>query len=215
MAFMATADEKKSRRKSTLELLAVLLLGIATIATAWCGFQASRWNNRSNSEQQDATNDRIESSRLFTLGAQKVSYDANTVTQYAQAVANEQVELQKFIRANIVRPAFLPTLDKWIADVASGSGTPGNLFTDQEYLATQFADANKYQALSDEQGVLSDESQRHSADYVLITLITATALFFAGVTSSFEARSARLMLLLLAGVTLAVAAARLVGLPVA
>ena len=30
-----------------LELIVVLLLGITTIGTAWCGFQATRWNGQS------------------------------------------------------------------------------------------------------------------------------------------------------------------------
>ena len=37
-----------TRRKSRsgLELMAVFLLGVGSVATAWCGFQASQWNGR-------------------------------------------------------------------------------------------------------------------------------------------------------------------------
>ena len=30
-----------------LQLIAVVLLGITTVGTAWCGFQAARWNGQS------------------------------------------------------------------------------------------------------------------------------------------------------------------------
>jgi hypothetical protein len=41
-----TARSERSRQSNNRqsEMIAVLLLGVATIGTAWCGYQASRWN---------------------------------------------------------------------------------------------------------------------------------------------------------------------------
>jgi hypothetical protein len=205
----------RRHRKTTLELVAVLLLGIATVATAWCGFQSSRWNDRDSGAARKATDLRIESSRLFTLGAQKVAYDANSAAQYAQAVVNKQTELKTFLRSNVVRPEFLPTLDAWEAAVKAGNGSAANIFSNKEYLAAQFAPADAAQKQSDDQTTLSEAASKNSGSYVLITLLTATALFFAGVTTSFESKPARLLLLTLAALTLALAASRMISLPIA
>ncbi len=51
--------------------------------------------------------------------------------------------------------------------------------------------------------------------YLLTTLLTALALFFAGVTTSFGSGPARLALLTLGTLALLVAAGRLVDLPIA
>jgi hypothetical protein len=208
------ADTTSSRR-SMLEMLAVLLLGLATVATAWSGYQSSQWSGNETTEARNATNQRIESSRLFSLASQKVAYDAGIVAQYAQAAANEQTKLMAFIRANLVRPEFLPTLDAWEAAVKAGGGQAANLFTNTEYLNAQFKPSKDAQAIGDAASLRSEEASKHSSDYILITLVTATALFFAGVTTSFKSPLARLLLLAIAGLTLAYAASRLVSLPVA
>ena len=75
----------RGTRDRLTEMIAVLLLGIATVGKAWCGYQSSRWN----SEQQDlgrrASDERVEANRLFGLALQTVQYDANMIAQYAQA----------------------------------------------------------------------------------------------------------------------------------
>ena len=50
---------------------------------------------------------------------------------------------------------------------------------------------------------------------MITTILLAVALFFAGVTASFRYRPARVLLLLLAVGTVAVAASRLAELPIA
>ena len=52
-------------------------------------------------------------------------------------------------------------------------------------------------------------------DYIRLTLVFASALFFAGITASFRTRAPKIALLVAAGVTLAVAGALLVDYPVA
>jgi K+-sensing histidine kinase KdpD len=122
--------------------------------------------------------------------------------------------LAQFYRKNLVRPAFVPLLDQWQADLAAGQ-TPQNLFENPDYINAQFAD---YQQAVDQAEALSAQSQQASAtsdEYVITTILLAIALFFAGVTSSFRYQPARILLVLLAVATVAVAAVRLADLPIA
>jgi hypothetical protein len=197
-----------------IEIVAVLLLGIATVGTAWCGYQSSQWNGAQTDLARESSDQRVEASRLFGLATQKVAYDANIVAQYAQAVVQGDDNLAQFYRKNLVRPPFLPLLDQWQAEITAG-GTPTSLFQDQAYLDAQFSE---YQKAVDQAEALSQQSQQASEtsdEYVITTILLAIALFFAGVTSSFRYQPARVLLVLLAVGTVAVAAVRLADLPIA
>jgi hypothetical protein len=209
-------DDSRSRKqhRTPIEMLAVVLLGIATVATAWCGFQSSRWNGQETDHARAATLSRVESSRLYNVAVQKVAYDANVTAQYAAAVSAGNDKLVALLRQNLVRPAFLPFLDQWSAQVKAGETVP-NLFDNQQYLAEQFVDSAAETAKGDAELVLSGDAADNSDGYVAATLLTATALFFAGVTTSFGTRSARIALLMLAMIVLVYVSMRLANLPVA
>ena len=195
-----------------IEIIAVLLLGIATVGTAWCGYQSSQWNGQQNDYARESSDQRVEASRLFGLATQKIAYDASIVAQYAQAVQAGNDPLAQFYRKNLVRAPFLPLLDQWQAEIAAG-GSPTSLFEDPAYLQAQFADYQTAVTKSEELTQLSQEASATSDSYVVTTILLAIALFFAGVTSSFKYAPARVFLIVLATGTVLYAATRLAGLP--
>ena len=204
---------RSSASDRLLQLIAVVLLGITTIGTAWCGFQASRWNGESGDLNGEASARRVEGSRLFGLATQRVTYDSMVVAKYAEAGQARNVELQEFYRESVVRPDFLPFLDRWEAAVKAGDPAVG-VFEDEEYLAGQFA-AYDETVVAAEQATRDGQKAGESADaYVGTTILLAIALFFAGIESSFRFQFARLVLLIAATGAVAVAAARIVDLPV-
>ncbi|HZA73045.1 MAG TPA: hypothetical protein VE476_09040 [Propionibacteriaceae bacterium] len=196
-----------------LELVAVLLLGITTIGTAWCGFQATRWNGQSGDLSRAAATQRIEGSRLFGLATQRITYDSVVVAKYAEASQQGNAELLQFYRRSVVRPDFLPVLSRWEAAAKAGEPNVG-VFEDKDYLAEQFADYNKTVAAAEQAGRESQEADDVAEAYVGTTILLAVALFFAGVTSSFLSRFARILLLIAATGAVAVAAARIATLPI-
>ncbi len=198
-----------------IEVLAVVLLGIATVGTAWCGYQSTRWNGEETDRARTATAAHLEAGRLFGLATQLVSYDSNLVVAYAEATSAENVRLQEFLRESLIRPEFLPLLDEWEAAVLAGDALPGNLLQNEEYLDEQFADYRLAEAAAGDLELASAEAGENADSFVLTTLLLASALFFAGVTTSFRVRLARVALLAGAVITVAYAAARLADLPVA
>lgn len=206
------SDEKPQSHR-LLEIIAVLILGISTVGTAWCGYQASQWNGEQGDLARESSDDRVEASRLFGLATQQVAYDSSIIGDYAVAAQQGNDQLLAFYRKTLVRPAFAPVLDKWIAEVRAG-GTPTSLFEDAAYLDQQFGD---YRSAVDraEKTTQASQAAGTTADaYVVTTILLAVALFFAGVTSSFQYAPARVFLLILALGTIAVSASRLADLPV-
>jgi len=198
-----------------IEIVAVLMLGVATVGSAWCGYQASQWNGKQDDEARAATDARVEASRQFGLATQKVAYDASMVAQYAQAFIDGNTKLTDFYRSTLFRPDFLPVVQRWEDQVRAGGTPPTNLFQDPQYLTDVFTDYTKAQATADADTAKASEAGSLGDDYVLTTLLLASALFFAGVTTSFRMRVPRLMLLAAAGLIIAYAASRLVTLDVA
>jgi hypothetical protein len=196
-----------------IELVAVLVLGIATVGTAWCGYQAAQWNGVQASAMTASTDARVEASRLFGLATQKASYDSGMIAQYAQAVQAGNTKLVAFYRATLIRQELLPVIDRWEAVIKSG-GTPTRLIDDTSYMNAQFGPYRAATAKADAATTLSLKAGDTSHNYVINTILLAVALFFSGVTSSFTWRPARVLLVLAAIASLGVAAVTIVDLPV-
>ena len=211
---------ESSRRKGAppsgriIEIITVALLALATVGSAWSAFQVSRWNGVETDEARTSASFRIDASREYALATQTVAYDAASVSQYAQAVSTDNANLQLFIRETIVRPAFLPILDSWEAQIAEGE-LPTNLLQNQEYLDALLEPSRDLDAKALAATVASEEAGDIADDYIRLTLFFASALFFAGITASFRTRLPKLLLIVAAGATLAVAGALLVSYPVA
>jgi len=201
------------RSHKLLEIIAVLILGITTVGTAWCGYQASQWNGAQSDLARESSDELVEASRLFGLATQKVSYDSTIIANYAIAVQEGDDQLTEFYRKTLVRPDFTATLDKWIAEVRAG-GTPTSLFEDTAYLDQQFADYQTATAKAEKATQASQAAGETANAYVLTTILLAVALFFAGVTSSFRYLPTQAFLLILALGAVAGAALRLADLPV-
>ena len=205
--------ESAPGRDRILEIIAVLILGITTLGTAWCGFEASQWNGRNADLAREASDQHVEAARLFGVATQKVGYDATMVAQYALAKSEGKEGLLQFYRTTLIRPDFLPVLDRWEAEIAAGQ-TPTPLLDDADYLGDQLADYQKVVAAGEQLTSDSQVAGDNASKYVGMTILLAAALFFAGVTSSFKYRPAKVLLIAAALVTMAYAASRLSALPV-
>ena len=208
----AAVGERAGNR--LLEVVAVVLLGVATVGSAWCGYQATRWNGEENDLSRQSAALQVEAARQFGVATQTVSYDSNMLSQYANATAAGDEALMRFYRETLLRPEILPVVERWEADIAAG-GTPHNLLDDEAYLDDQLEPYRATTATATDLADQAAEAGDHADEYVLTTLVLASALFFAGLTTSFRVRLARLLLLVGSSLLVAYAASRLTQLGVA
>ncbi len=207
-------NEEKTFLDRLLEIIAVLLLAITTLGTAWCGYQASQWSGVQNDYQRQESDHLLAANREYGVAVQTFSYDSTMIAMYAQAVQAGDAGLAQFYRNTMVRKDFLPILDQWEATVRAG-GTPTPLLEDRSYLDAQSVKYRDEQALADAAHAQAQVAGNNAQAYVLNTIVLAVALFFAGVTSSFRYKPARVLLIVLALGTLAFAASRVADLPIA
>ena len=209
----APPELRPRRAVRLLEVVAVALLGTATLGSAWCGYQASRWNSNERDLAREAAGFQLEAGRLYGLATQTLVYDGIVISDYAAAVSAGDEELQQFYDEALVRPGLRPVIERWREDAASGQGAPTSLIEDEAYRQEQLAPYDAAVARGAEAMEASETASRHADDYVLVALLLASALFLVGVMTSFRLRFAQLLLLGIGAAAILGASIRLIGLP--
>lgn len=212
---MSSASGRRSEPAGNrlIEIFAVGLLAVATVGSAWCAYQSSRWSGEETRLNQAASAERVEASRLFALATQTLSYDTNTLGLYASAVAEDNQVLAEFYLDAMVRPPMTAVIDDWTAAVEAGE-PPVRLLDDEEYRSALLGPYDDATVAAEVLVVEAAAAGENSDSYILATVLLAISLFFAGVTSSFRVRLVRVVLLGAAGFALAYAAGTIAGLPV-
>ena len=95
-------------------LFATALLALATVATAWSGYQASRWSAEATKATMRGTAARLESTRASDLANAQAQIDVAVFTQWADAYATGEKQLRDFYFERF-RPEFKPAVVAWIA----------------------------------------------------------------------------------------------------
>ena len=186
------AGEEKTDR---VETVAAVLLALATVATAWSGYQASRWNGEQAKAFSRATATRIESTRASDLADAQTQVDVATFIQWVDAYAQEETELVDFYYERF-RPEFTPAMDAWIATrPLQNSDAPLTPFAMSEYQLAAREEAQQLEAEADALSAQARANVQRATNYVLAVVLFATVLFFAGMAARFRTRRVRVALL--------------------
>ena len=206
------SDGRPSRSADrALEVLAVVLLGIATVGMAWCALQSQLWSGEGERLGALAATEHAEANRLFGLATQTISYDANTVTGYAQAVRRRR-EAQAVL-SHVTDAQGLSELPRSVGGAGQGRPVAAEPARRQHLSRPGCSHTAQSQAEADSRA--GDQAGHVGDQYTLATVLLAVSLFFAGVTSSFRSPTLRTALLVTRGVILLVSFPRLAELPIA
>lgn len=178
-----------------LEVVATVLLSLATVATAWSGYQASRWNGEQAKSFSRANAARVESTKAADLANAQTQIDVATFTQWVNAYALDQTELADFYFARF-RPEFKPAVDAWVATrPRRNPDAPLTPFAMPEYELASRAESERLQAEAEEQSATARENVQRATNYVLCVVLFAAVLFFAGISTKLDTPVLRRILL--------------------
>ena len=184
-----------SRSDGLLELVATLLLAVATVATAWSGYQASRWNGEQATAFSRAGAARVESTKADGLANSQTQVDVATYIQWIDAYAQGQTELTDFYYARF-RDEFRPAMDAWIASMPlRNPDAPLTPFVMPEYQLEARADAERLEADAERMSATARTNIQRATNYVLCVVLFAAVLFFAGMSMRLPSRRVRVVLL--------------------
>ncbi len=184
-----------SRTDARLEIVAAVLLALATVATAWSGYQASRWNGEQAIAFSRASAMRIESTKAAAMADAQTQVDVATFTQWVDAYAQEQTDLADFYYKRF-RPEFKPAMDAWIATrPLRNPDAPLTPFAMPEYQLQARAESDRLEAEAEDWSATARTNIQRATNYVLGVVLFAAVLFFAGMSMRLPSRRARLMML--------------------
>ncbi len=184
-----------SRSGNRLEIVATILLAIATVATAWSGYQASRWNGEQAMAFSRASAERIESTKAANLANAQTQIDVATFIQWVDAYAQQQAELTDFYYRRF-RAEFKPAMDAWIATrPLLNPDAPLTPFAMPEYKLESRATADRLEAQAEASSATARTNVQRATNYVLCVVLFAAVLFFAGMSTKLSSPRMRLVLL--------------------
>ena len=191
-ALSATSEDERSDR---IEIVATVLLALATVATAWSGYQASRWNGEQAKAFSRGNAARVESTRASGLANAQTQIDVATFTQWVNAYALSQTELADFYFARF-REEFRPAVDAWVATrPLKNPDAPLTPFAMPEYQLAAREEADELEAEAEAFAAKARVNVQRATNYVLGVVLFASALFFAGMSAKLRTRRLRIVLL--------------------
>lgn len=178
-----------------VELVATVLLALATVATAWSGYQSTRWNGEQAKAGARANALRIASTKAAGLANTQTEIDVATFTQWVDAYAQQQRELADFYFERF-RKEFRPAVNAWIATrPLKNPNAPLTPFVMPQYKLAAQAEAERLDARAELFAAQGRRDIQRSSNYVLAVVLFASSLFFAGMSAKLASPRLRIALL--------------------
>jgi hypothetical protein len=231
----APGDDTSSRlfaNDATIELFATVILALATVVTAWSAFQSTKWGGVQANDYAAAGAARTESSKESTRAGQQTTVDVDVFVQWAAALAQERsadpkastnaageyvpdpTALSGFLYARM-RDEFKPAIEAWLATKPlENADAPPTPFAMPQYSLAATRQADRLEARADKFSAQARQANQRGDNYVLLTVLFASVLFFAGVSGKLRSSRNRLLLLGFAVLTLIAGAVVLATFPV-
>ena len=183
--------------RNRLELVALLLLALAAVATAWSSYQANRWNGEQAKTTAKVNATRIAAARASGLANAQTQVDIATFTQWVDAYAHEERRLTAFYERRF-RKEFQPAFKAWLASrPLKNPDAPLTPFAMPQYRLASTAEANRLDAQAEELAAGARANIQRSSNYILSVVLFSVALFFAGVSTKLSTPRIRAALLVL------------------
>ena len=181
------AEDEISRREYWWSLGAAIILSLATLASAWCGYQASAWNSTYSHEAREANGARFEAARQSGISDRQIISDLLIYSTWLEAEVTENTSLATEIETRF-QPHFVPAFEAWSKlPVPDGAHVPnGTPFDRPEYQLPTSAAAELANQRAEEALAAADRASEASSRYVLNTVLFASVLFLAGIASKLR-----------------------------
>lgn len=222
-ATISDSPQQKAREQSSwvhkldsrTNMLAVLLMALATLGSSWSAFQASLWNGVQIFHLNDAAKLSREADEKTTIAGQQRGLDTALFVQCARDFYEGRQHQVEFILERM-RPDFRQAVEAWLATGPTRNpDAPSSPFVMPQYRQPLAEEANELETKSGELYTQARIANRTSDTYTLIGVIYTSALFLSGLISGFDQRLVRRVLLALSVSMLTFALALTAGKPIA
>jgi hypothetical protein len=176
-----------------VEVAATVLLSLAAVATAWSGYQATRWNGEQTKASSRTNAIRIEAARAQGLSQAQTQVDVATFTQWVDAFAHKETELADFYFKRF-RREFKPAVTAWLATrPLKNADAPLTPFAMPQYKLAAAEEAKRLDAEAEVSAAQVRRNIQRASNYVLGVVLFSVALFFAGMSTKLSEPRLRLL----------------------
>jgi hypothetical protein len=169
-----------------VEVVSTVLLAVAAIATAWCSYQATRWNGEQAKASSRTNAIRIDAARAQGLAEAQTQVDVATFTQWVDAYALRRTELAAFYFKRF-RKEFKPAVVAWLeTKPLTNSNAPLTPFAMPQYTLAAAAEADRLDAEAEVSSATVRRNIQRASNYVLGVVLFAVSLFFAGMSTKLS-----------------------------
>ena len=182
-----------------VEILAAIVLALATIASSWSAYQATRWGGVQADAYADAGAARAESVRASDLADADLTIDVEYFAIWLDEAGQGGDEEARALLERAFRPEFTAAFEPWLAmDPLSNPDAPATPFDMDEYVVSAQQQAEDLRSEAEASTAIAVEANQTGDNYVLTTVLFASVLFFAGISTKFSGRWVRITLVVLA-----------------
>lgn len=176
----------------------VVVLAIASLLAAWAGYQAGLWSAQQTHQITIAEDNQIDATRATTIGYQMIQIDVATFLNWLNAFKGGDEALADFMVERF-SPQLATAFEAWMAtDPLNSEDAPSDPFRMPEYQVPQLQEAAGFDEAVHLAIAEADRAGTTGDAYVLVALLLAVVLFFAGVCTKIGWKPAQIALLGLA-----------------
>jgi len=210
---LSEPSEAVTRRERTLEIIAALLLSLATVGIAWSGYQAARWSGIQAQRYTQASTARSLANRASTLAEQERTQDLLNFNRWLEVKTEGNTELTALYERRF-RDEFRPAFAAWLSsDPLTNAHAISSPLLEKQYVLADAVKADRLEKLGDVRFEQGKQATENADDYVFVTVFFAVVLFFAGISLRFTWLPIRIGILALAATLLVYGVIRIGALP--
>ena len=209
-----TDTTRSEGRRRWLEPASAILMALATLSTAWCSYQCSKWSGQSSDLATSAARSEQKAAVLRIQETQVAGIQIGLFTDFINAKVTGNDKLAQFY-SDRFPPELRASYDRWMEQkpLENPKADP-HPFVPSLYKG-RFVD--EIQQLNDDAGRDGTGAKRTgtvAARYLSNTVLFAMVLFFAGTSARFDQRHVRLASFFFAVAVFLFAVSRMFMLPV-
>jgi hypothetical protein len=179
-----------------MEILATILLAVATISSACCAYQAARWRSQESMRFNEATADRVHAAEADDLADTELDIDLETFLVYVEALRAGDTGKAQYFENKVFRDEMMAAVEAWKAtDPLQDPEAPGTPFEMPQYVNANREEAKRLEAEASRKISEARDSIDRSDFYILLTVLFASVLFFAGICTKFKTPGVRISVL--------------------